>query len=53
MRKLTEKEAKQINGGTTYTCSTCGYQTTSTLKAGLHGGIYPWHFWNGGHWIVT
>lgn len=51
MRKLSVEEMKAINGGATMTCSTCGYVATNALLAGLHGGIYPWHFWNGGHWI--
>lgn len=51
MRKLSVEEMKTINGGATMTCSTCGYVATNALLAGLHGGIYPWHFWNGGHWI--
>ncbi len=53
MRKLTYEEMLSINGGEyTVKCSTCGYTTSDTLKIGLHGGLYPWHFWNGGHWIV-
>lgn len=53
MRKLTTKEMQNINGGTTWKCSTCGYKTTSSLKAAYHGGIFSWHFFNGGHWIVS
>lgn len=53
MRKLTTKEMQNINGGTTWKCSTCGYKTTSSLKAAYHGGTFSWHFFNGGHWIVS
>lgn len=52
MRKLTTEEMQNVSGGT-MRCSTCGYETDSILMAGWHGGIFPWHFWGGGHWEIV
>ena len=46
MRKLSNKEMKQVNGGT-YRCTYCGFTSDSLFRMALHFGIKSWH--NLGH----
>lgn len=48
MQKLASAEMKQINGGTTYRCTYCGFTSTNILRMGLHFGVKTWHYLSGG-----
>ena len=48
MKKLTSTEMKQINGGTTYKCTYCGFQSSSMMRMALHFGVKTWHALFGG-----
>lgn len=48
MEGLEINELAQVNGGTKYQCTYCGYKTTNMLKMSFHFGTKTWHYLLGG-----
>ena len=48
MQKLADADMKEINGGTTYKCTYCGFKSTNSLRMALHFGVKTWHYLLGG-----